>query len=170
MATELPEGLSGDRHVIARHLYERHWSYKRIGQAMSVSAQTVARWVDPERAERSREGSRAWKQAHREEQKAYDRRYAKDSKVPCPWCAGKKDPDREMCRRCRQALYDFRYSVVIGCYEDGWPLAEIAVALETTANCMSVTLNRLRKRGAIGYRYRVGPDGRRLPDDYELAA
>lgn len=157
-----------DCREIAKRLHYRHWTLKRIGRALSVSPQTVSRWVDPEIAENNRAGSLAWKHAHRKECKIYDRQHRIDSKVPCPWCTGRKSPDRVMCRDCRQALTDFRYSVLIGCWEDGWLITDIADAFQTTVNALNTTLNRLRHRGEIGYRYRVGPDGLRLPDTYRL--
>jgi predicted transcriptional regulator len=155
---------SEDRVEVARRLVARGWSYKRTGRALGVSPQTVGRWVNPGLAERSRAGSLAWKRAHRKRTKAYDRQYAIDVKTPCPWCDGEKEPDRVMCQRCRQAIADFRHSLAIGMYEEGWPVTEIAATLETTRNSMSVTLHRLHRRGLLGYRYRIGPDGYRLPE------
>jgi transcriptional regulator len=153
----LPEGEIIDRHEIARRLRAKGWRYNRIAKALGVSINTVRRWADSDVRETDKAVSRAYKAAHREEMRAYDRRWNRDSKHPCPWCDGEASYGHKICKACHSSIAETKRSVIVGCYEDGWPIGEIAEALGTTRNSLSVEVNRLRRQGRIGYRYRVDP-------------
>jgi DNA-directed RNA polymerase specialized sigma24 family protein len=154
-----------DRHEIARRLAAEGWTYKRIGKAMGVATTTVRRWLDPEAQAMDLATSRAYKARHREAMKAYDREWERTHKRPCPWCDGEVSYGHEICQRCVVSIAETKRSVIIGCYEDGWLLREIAAVLGTTIGSLSVEVNRLRKTGRIGYRYRIDPETRlRLPE------
>lgn len=75
----------------AQRLYKQGWSYKQIGRELDVSAQAVARWCDPDRAERNRLSSQLYK-------------LTKARKGVCADCGGPTDWSRkkpaERCQRC----------------------------------------------------------------------
>ena len=153
-----------DRRELAKRFIARGWSYRRTANVLGVSAATIQRWVKPEFAEQQLVASRAWKADHRKDTRAYDHEYLDRVKIPCPWCENRMEPTSEMCQDCHESIAETKRSVIIGCYEGDWPLREIAAVLETTANTVHVEIHRLRRAGRVGYRYRMGPGGRRLPD------
>lgn len=50
--------MSDERHARAAELHAAGWGPKKIGLELGVSRNTVARWIDPVRAERDREHAR----------------------------------------------------------------------------------------------------------------
>lgn len=158
------DGRTVDLHTVAVDLYYRHgWKQRHIALALDRSSQTIYRWISYTAAEKDRAACHAYKNRHREQLRANDREYRQRVKVPCPACASPMSPDAILCADCRHATAEVRASIIIGCYAEGWTLNEIAGVLDTNANSMNATLNRLRKQGRIGYRYLVDERGLRLP-------
>lgn len=140
-------------HEIARRLYEHGWTLSEIGRDFGVSATTVRRWILPGVREEELVVSRAWKERNKERLKTYDRKYRVAQRKPCPRCRKLMSGDSTLCRECRRRDAETRNSIVVGLYQDGWPLKEIAQTLGTTINSLSVTINRLRRNQQIGYRH-----------------
>lgn len=146
-----------------RRWREEGWSLRAIAAAYGVSYATARRWTSLAAYEQDKASCRAYKRRHREQMAAYDRAYHQRIKIPCPFCGSAMLPTSSRCGDCRKALSEVRESILIGCYQQGWKLNEIAAVLDTTRNALSGAVWKLRKQGRLGYRYRVGPDGLRLP-------
>jgi DNA-directed RNA polymerase specialized sigma24 family protein len=115
-------------------------------------------------AEQERAMCLAYKRAHREHIRRQDRLYRLGKRVPCPWCSRPMEPDSHHCRRCHEEMAEIRRDIVVGLYEAGWKLKEIAEVFGITVNNLGQTIDRLRKAGRLGHRYRMGANGYRLPN------
>lgn len=113
------------------------------------------RQENPEAAERDRRGSRDWKERHRDANRARDREYSRARRKPCPrGCGGICKIDSDRCIACARADAEERRGRIIAMYEAGVPLAEMAVLIGSTVPSIGVDLDRLRKAGRVGRRYR----------------
>jgi orotate phosphoribosyltransferase-like protein len=157
-----------DRHEAARRLVDDGLTRSQVARMLNVSPQTIMRWVDPDKAEANRRTSLAYKHARPEQMAAYNRRYHQVTKRPCPGCQELMARTSVLCRDCRHAAAQARRSIVIGCYEDGWPLREIADVLDTNLNSLGAQIAQLHGAGALGHRYRVDANGIRLPNVSDL--
>lgn len=110
------------------------------------------RRADPERAEKDRAFSRAWKARNSDANKARGRAYRKSLRVECE-CGNLKEPSASRCRSCVSAAAKARDDQIVEMYDAGVPLAEIAEILGTTIGTISVQTHYLRNEGRIGYRY-----------------
>lgn len=151
-----------DREV-AKHLYARGWGIRDIAQALDLNTTTVYRHVKPGAIEKDRQQSRRWKARNKHRTRQYDHDYHRRTRKPCPQCRQPMSADSTLCRACRAANAAARHSMIIGLYQDGMPLKEIAKTVGTTINSLSVTLNRLRATNQIGYRYNINANGQRIP-------
>lgn len=121
----------------------------------------LLRHADPGHAERDREVSRRWKAQNRERNRARDRQYSRDIRDPCPHCGQLKGRDQSQCLGCCETTIRARRSLIEGMWADGWTMREIAGALGTTRDSLSVTMVRMRRDGwDLPHRYRM-ENGRR---------
>jgi hypothetical protein len=154
-----------DLHAVARMLHYGHgWGLRRIARELDRSTTTIRRWLSYTANEEDKAACRAYKARNRERLRALDRAYRQRVKVPCPVCARRMEPTSILCADCHLATAEVRRSIAMGCYLEGWKLQEIADVLDTNMNALNTTFSRLRRDGKIGYRYRVGEDGLRLPN------
>lgn len=116
----------------------------------SRRCKSAVRRRDPAAAERQREHSRAWKDAHREENRARDRA---TQHRPCPNCGGARNRDRDQCLGCWEATVAVRRSLAEGMWADGWPLKAMAEAFGVTTGYFGC--RRLRDGWDLPYRYNV---------------
>lgn len=66
--------------------------------------------------------------------------------------------ESSLCRKCRHATEDVRRSLIEGMWANGWLTREIADALDTNTNSISVTIIRMRKVGwSVPHRYSTNP-------------
>jgi hypothetical protein len=103
--------------------------YREIARELHISKTTAIRLCDPGYAERHRANARAWKDAHREQNRARDRQYQQDIKDPCPHCGTAKSPEWAQCSSCREAAIAVRRTLAEGMWADGWLTREITEAL-----------------------------------------
>lgn len=133
--------------------------YPEIARCLGVSTSTAQRWCKPDLAERHRVAARAWKDAHREQNRARDRA---TMHRPCPNCGGPMRRQNSQCSECYGATVIVRRSIIQGAWLDGWMLSEIAAIIGTTARSLAVTMVRMRRDGwELPYRYHV-KDGTRV--------
>jgi transposase len=133
----------------AAKLRDAGLSYEKIARDLDVGSATVYRWLNPEYNERHLAVSRAWKDAHREQDRARNRAYAQAHRYDlCPHCGNRKCDDSEMCVECRDVTATVRRSLGEGMWADGWSMAEFREILGVHAPTM-------RERGwDLPYRYR----------------
>lgn len=144
---------NGVNREVALRLYAAGWRQVDIAEQLGHSPTTIRRWVLPGATEQDRRNSRAWKARNREHCREYDHGYHQRTRKTCPQCAQPMSGDSKLCRQCRTKNAELRRTIIIGCWNDGWTIREIAAVLDSTPNSLGVTLVRLRQAGRIGYRY-----------------
>lgn len=146
----------------ARELREQGATYERIAADLGVGTTTVQRWVKPDFAARQRAASRAWKDAHREQNRERDRLRAADpdQRGRCEACGGLMGVgtrDDGVCDGCRASQAEARRERIAAMWTAGLSLAAIAADLGTSADCTHVEICRMRDDGwSLPYR-RLGP-------------
>lgn len=140
-------------------LREAGLGYAEIARALQVGIGTAHRWVNPETEERGRETARAWKDAHREHNRARDRQHHYDTKDPCPHCDAPKLPEASTCRDYFLATAAVRRSVTEGMWADGWTHREINDTLGVSGDYIGP--RRVRDGWDLPHRYKV-QNGRRV--------
>jgi transposase len=111
-----------------------------IADELAVSTSTVARWVDPARAQRMREQSRHAKLARR---------------VPCERCGRPLGYQRTggLCRHCTSDDAHARIERVAALYTAGLEAREIAREVGLAEGYVSLLLTRLARTSQITLRY-----------------
>ena len=135
--------------------------YREI--AVRMGETTVKAWKRCNR-ERERSSTRAYKTRNREVLRAYDRAYADRHRATCPHCghvyksgSGTKRGLRArvnfaQCPGCRE----HRREWIVGMWDQGATIAEIAEPLGWTEKHVGVEMNRMRKLGyPLPYRYKL---------------
>lgn len=113
---------------------------REIAAELGVSTTTVARWLDPSRAQRMRERSREAKLARR---------------VPCERCGRPLGYQRGagVCRQCSSADAHARIDRVGALYAAGLDAPEIAREVGLAEGYVSILLTRLARDGRIRLRH-----------------
>lgn len=113
---------------------------REIATELGVSTTTVARWLDPSRAQRMRERSREAKLARR---------------VPCERCGRPLGYQRAagVCRRCSTADAHARIDRVGALYAAGLDAPAIAREVRLAEGYVSILLTRLARDGRIRLRH-----------------
>ena len=124
----------------ARARRAQHVTLSEIAAELGVSTTTVARWIDPDQAERDRERSRQSKLARR---------------VPCERCGRPLSYQRTdgVCRRCTIDDAHARIDRVAALYADGLETSDIARQVALAEGYVAILLTRLARAGRIELRH-----------------
>lgn len=125
---------------------------------------------DPANAAKARRVSRAWKDAHREENRARDRAYgmSEEQRGECSICGGPMGSSavskgHASCAGCVQAAADLKRQIVTEMWARGARMPEICAALGWSIGRLSMEMHRMRELGyALPYRSRLRSP--RFPD------
>jgi DNA invertase Pin-like site-specific DNA recombinase len=132
--------------------------YIDIARALDCGVSTVSHALNSDqRRESTRRTNAKRHQAKLAWQNEFDRSEA--GRGRCPACGGLRGVGAvrhnfELCRGCHLAKADERADRIVELYDSGLPIKQIAERVGTTVNALSVDLNRLRKAGRVGYRYK----------------
>jgi len=157
-----------DRREIAKRMRAGGFKIREVAVALDVGNTTVVRWSNAEAERKMRKRARQYKIDNRAHCRAYDKRRNEEIKVPCPVC-GEPYGGKIMCTDCRISVAETRHSLIAGMYNDGWPMAEMALAMECTVNALGPTMHKMRARGQLGWRYVIGTKGYRCPPEKAAA-
>ena len=124
----------------ARALHAQGTALREIAELLDVSARTVARWTDPERAERDRRRSREAKQGRRR---------------ACERCSRPLSYDRAggLCQTCGRADAHERIERVATLYQRGHKPLEIAGTVGISEGYARNILGELARAGRIQPRW-----------------
>jgi DNA-binding CsgD family transcriptional regulator len=113
---------------------------REIADELDVSTTTVARWLDPAKAQRMRERARDAKLARR---------------VPCKRCGRPLGYERAggLCRRCTSDDAHARVEHIAALYAAGMEASEIAHQVGLRPGYVALLLTRLAHAGRITLRY-----------------
>lgn len=130
---------------------------REIAAECGVTTSAVWKALNPDITRKRNAVDRAKRLDRRRE---VDRDYRERMRAPCAVCGqpcgvGTGRPYRAVkdrhCADCWQLDAEVRAALLVGMYNDGWPLKDIADAFGVTN--VAPELDRLRKAGRIGYRY-----------------
>lgn len=124
-------------------------TYEEIAERVGVSNTTACRWCNPEYNKNAQRRTREWRAKNREYLKKASRRYHLSKSKPCKTCKGRVNgvSTTGICQKCRYKEAAARRRKLIQLYKQGKPLKEIAKALNTTVNTVSVEVVRARRAG-----------------------
>lgn len=139
-----------------------------ISYRVGFATTTILRWLDPEKRERYRRQSAAYRDQHRERLNAYSRQYARTHhKGTCPICeAPTLQKGVKSCKPCLEADQDFVWREIESLWAGGLKVKQIAEEMGRSADSINGHLTRMRKAGRnVPPRRRVrrvaGPDADR---------
>lgn len=157
-----PESEYTPEQLIVRRMYVAGRSTPQIARELGISPKQAWLRLNPVA---SREKQAAYREANRQKRRDWDNAYARRNRSTCQTCgqlcgvgSAKNIRPSSICRPCRAAAAEARRVRIIELYNAGVPVAEIATDIGTTKNALNVAIDRLRRAGRIGYRYKRAED------------
>lgn len=123
----------------ARELRDEGLHPLDIGKRLGVSLTTVRRWLNPDEAARSRDGSNAWKKKNPDAAR-------RSGGGSCTTCGGRTSGPRVVeCQSCRRRKAEDRKRLIVERWAQGASLQDIADELGSSVSAVGVTVYAIRE-------------------------